>query len=67
MSVERIEYIIKSNGDVEERVIGVKGPGCKSLTREIEEKLGDVEKREHTSEFYEQPIIEKDQQVTGTG
>lgn len=59
MPVEEIEFIIKPDGEVEERVRGVKGHGCESLTKGIEERLGEIKGREHTGEYYEQSIIQE--------
>ena len=49
---QEIEFIIKPDGTVEERVRGVNGPDCERLTAAIEQALGEVERREHTSEYY---------------
>lgn len=49
---QEIEFVIRPDGTVEERVIGVDGPECLKITEDIEKALGIVAKREHTSEFY---------------
>ena len=49
---QEIEIIIKPDGTVEETVRGVSGPACEDVTRAIEDALGNVEKREHTSDYY---------------
>jgi hypothetical protein len=49
-----IEFIIKPDGTVEERVRGVAGPECEDITRGIEEALGEVAEREHTSAYYDE-------------
>ena len=51
---QEIEFIIKPDGSVEEVVRGVSGPDCETLTSGIEAALGDVEHREHTSDYYRQ-------------
>lgn len=49
---QEIEFVIKADGTVEERVIGVNGPDCEKITASIEDALGVVTKRERTSTFY---------------
>lgn len=51
---QEIEFVIRPDGSVEERVIGVNGPDCLKITASIEDALGTVAKREHTPEFYNQ-------------
>jgi Protein of unknown function (DUF2997) len=52
MDRQQMEFIIRADGGVEERVSGVSGPNCESLTESLEMALGDVVAREHTSEYY---------------
>ena len=56
MPMEQIEYLIKPDGTVEEPVVGIPGVHCAQETAGIEAKLGAVEKREHTPEYYQQPV-----------
>jgi hypothetical protein len=49
---QEIEFVIKADGTVEEKVIGVNGPDCEKITASIEDALGVVAKRERTSSFY---------------
>lgn len=49
---QQIEFVIKSNGVVEERVSGVSGPACEAVTKAIEQALGDVERRDHLPDYY---------------
>lgn len=49
---QEIEFVIKPDGTVEERVIGVSGPDCEKVTETIEQALGEVVKRERTSDYY---------------
>jgi hypothetical protein len=51
---QEIEFVIKPDGSVEERVIGVSGPDCEKITASIEDALGDVTKRERLPTFYNQ-------------
>lgn len=56
---------INQQGEVEIEVKGVDGPACVKLTREIEEELGIVSRREKTSEYFKQPTSDG-LQITGT-
>jgi len=51
---QEIEIIIKPDGTVEESVRGVSGPECEAVTKAIEDALGEIDKREHTSDYYGQ-------------
>lgn len=55
MSLQRIEYIIRPDGTVEERVEGVPGPTCEQITEPFEETLGEVVERVHTAEYVLKP------------
>jgi hypothetical protein len=53
--LQEIEVIILPDGRVQLQVRGVKGNGCRELTRELERYLGGrVVHRQHTDEFEEQ-------------
>jgi Protein of unknown function (DUF2997) len=52
--MEQVEFILHPDGRVEERVVGVVGNSCSELTRSLEEKLGTVQDRTLTSEYYQQ-------------
>ena len=54
MAQKTIKYIIKQDGTVIEEVIGAVGNDCENLTRNIEEKLGVVQRVEHKPEYYQQ-------------
>ena len=54
MAQQSIKFIIKQDGTVTEEVIGAVGNECESLTKNIEEKLGDVQRVEHKPEYYQQ-------------
>ena len=51
---QEIEFVIRPDGTVEERVTGISGPNCEKVTQAIEQALGKVTEREHTSEYYNQ-------------
>ena len=63
--LERIEYKIYPDGRVEEKVLGVKGESCLEITREINEKLGEVISTTPTEEMYEEEI-KLDQTLSNT-
>lgn len=48
---EQIKVIIKKDGTAVVKPQGVAGPGCKQLTKGIEDALGEVIKDEKTEEY----------------
>ena len=54
MAQETIKFIIRQDGTVTEEVIGAVGNECESLTKNIEEKLGEVQRVELKPEYYQQ-------------
>ena len=54
MAQQSIKFIIRQDGTVTEEVIGAVGNECERLTKNIEEKLGVVQRVEHKPEYYEQ-------------
>ena len=63
MPKQTIKYTIKQDGTVTEEVQGAYGDTCINLTRDLEKKLGDLESRVHTSEYYKQ-TMENTEDVT---
>ena len=59
MSQQTIKFAIKQDGTVTEEVIGAVGNECENLTRNIEEKLGVVQRVEHKPEYYQAVNIEE--------
>ena len=55
-----IKFIIQQDGTVTEEDIGAVGNECESLTKNIEEKLGVVQRVERKPEYYEQKQTTKD-------
>lgn len=51
---QEVEFVIRPDGSVEEKVIGVSGPQCEAITDSIETALGTVAHREHTSNYYQE-------------
>lgn len=63
MSKESIKYTIRQDGNVTQEVFNVPGDACLNLTEDIEIKLGDLENRVYTSDYY-QSNINLDQDIT---
>ena len=59
MSQQSLKFTIRQDGTVTEEVMGVIGNQCENLTKRIEERLGVVEKVEHTSDYYQVVYIEE--------
>jgi hypothetical protein len=49
---QQIEFVIRPDGSVEERVTGISGPDCEKVTDAIEKALGEVTRRERTPDYY---------------
>ena len=54
MAQQSIKFIIQQDGTVTEEVFGAVGNECESLTKNIEEKLGEVQRVELKPEYYQQ-------------
>ena len=54
MAQQTIQFIIQQDGTVTEEVIGAVGNECELLTKNIEEKLGVVQRVERKPEYYQQ-------------
>jgi hypothetical protein len=66
--LQEIEVLIRPDGQVQVRVRGVKGDGCRELTEELERYLGGrVLQRRHTDEFQEQAQREESAEQTRVG
>ena len=55
-----IVITIGPDGNVQISVEGVSGPDCMDFTKFLEDELGDVTERTHTSEYYceEEQVVE---------
>tara|TARA_Y100001970_G_scaffold136581_1_gene168053 strand:- start:1561 stop:1773 length:213 start_codon:yes stop_codon:yes gene_type:complete len=60
MSEQTIKFSIRQDGTVTEEVIGVKGTQCIDLTESIESKLGNIQWRKETPDYYQKQTLEKD-------
>jgi len=60
MAQQSIKFIISQDGTVTEEVIGAVGNECESITKNIEERLGEVQRVERKPEYYQQQTVEKD-------
>ena len=58
MAQQTIKFTIRQDGTVTEEVIGAVGNECESLTKNIEQKLGVVQRVEHKPEYYQQKQTE---------
>jgi len=56
MKKETIKYTIRQDGNVTEEVLNVPGDVCVKMTEDIEIKLGDLENRVYTSDYYNQEL-----------
>ena len=53
MPEQTIKFSIRQDGTVTEEVIGVKGTQCIDLTESIESKLGNIQWRKETPDYYQ--------------
>ncbi|MBX3469499.1 MAG: DUF2997 domain-containing protein [Planctomycetes bacterium] len=51
---QELEISIDDDGNVTIKVVGVAGPDCLALTKDIEEALGVVVDRQRTNEYYQE-------------
>ena len=56
MTKETIKYTIRQDGKVTQEVFNVPGDACINLTEDMEIKLGDLENRVYTADYYQQNI-----------
>tara|TARA_B100001996_G_scaffold5913_1_gene5009 strand:- start:409 stop:630 length:222 start_codon:yes stop_codon:yes gene_type:complete len=56
MKKETIKYTIRQDGNVTEEVFNVPGDVCVKMTEDIEIKLGDLENRVYTADYYNQEL-----------
>ena len=56
MPKETIKYTIRQDGKVNQEVINVPGSACLDITEDIEIKLGDLENRVYTADYYQQNV-----------
>ena len=60
MKRETIKYTIRQDGNVTEEVINVPGSACIDLTSDLEIKLGELENKVYTADYYQQPNLNQD-------
>lgn len=63
--MEEIVIRIGKDGKINLNVAGIKGGGCKDITKALEKALGMVENTTNTGEFYEQPQTLDENQSLG--
>jgi hypothetical protein len=54
MEMQELEINISPSGEVKIEVKGAHGDSCLTITRDLENALGQVEDRQYKAEFYEQ-------------
>jgi Protein of unknown function (DUF2997) len=64
--METLEFIIRPDGRVEERVTGIVGSSCEAVTAAIEAHLGIVASRELTSENFAQSLSVTSDRISQT-
>ena len=57
MKKQTIKFTIGQDGTVTEEVIGTQGTQCLDLTEKIEDKLGNVQWRKETPDYYKQENV----------
>jgi len=57
---ETLKITIAQDGKVTQEVFNVTGDTCLNLTEDLEIKLGDLEQRTFTADYYQQPNLNKD-------
>ena len=60
MEKQTLKFTIRQDGTVTEEVTGIKGTQCLDLTEKIENKLGKVEWRKETTDYYQTSNLQKD-------
>ena len=60
MPEQTIKFSIRQDGTVTEEVLGVKGTQCIDLTESIESKLGNIQWRKETPDYYQKQTLDKD-------
>ena len=60
MQQETIKYTIRQYGNVTQEVFNVPGDACLNLTEDIEIKLGDLENRTYTVDYYQPANLNQD-------
>jgi hypothetical protein len=57
---ETLKITIAQDGKVTQEVFNVPGDVCLNLTEDLEIKLGDLEQRTFTADYYKQPNLNED-------
>ena len=60
MTEQSIKFSISQDGKVTQEVYNVPGDLCLDLTKDIEIKLGDLEQRVFTTDYYQQSNLNQD-------
>jgi hypothetical protein len=54
MEMQELEITIDREGVATIHVKGVRGPGCESLTKKLEDRIGETRERTYTAEYFEE-------------
>jgi len=60
MEKESIKFSIKQDGRVTQEVFNVPGDACLNLTEDVEVKLGDLEQRVYTCDYFNTGNLNED-------
>lgn len=63
--MQEIKVIISKDGKVTIDVEGIKGSGCKNLTKALEKALGKTTKSKKKAEYYDEQDVSDQQGVGG--
>ncbi len=61
---QTIKFSIRQDGTVTEEVINVPGTACIDLTTDLDIKLGDLEQRVYTADYYQYQNASLDEDIT---
>lgn len=64
MEMQELEIVIDQEGTVEITVKGAKGDACLDATQQLEEAIGEIEKRTFSAEYYEPQVTLTERQRT---
>jgi hypothetical protein len=59
-SKNELDITINEDGSVDISVNGAKGKDCLDLTKFLEDELGVVSQRTHTSEYYQEEVTQEE-------
>ena len=66
MEMQEMEITIDNEGRIQVKVNGAHGTDCLALTKNLEDAVGIVEKREYSPAYYEHPVDVQEHQRLGS-